>query len=221
LHYLAHYYIDKHIDDPLYVVGLGLPDWVNGFSKLHNQLIKHSKIDQTDPIYAIQQGVLRHYAGDLLFHNHPLFVQLQSELLQSFLTVGLKREEWRLSLLAHVGTELMIDRQIVNAEPHVLDSYYHLLEKADEKLLKKYFDYHGMAVQQQDFLTKFHFFKTRRFLSLFDDVANIAIGLDKMYGRVLKKSFGKQQKEQIELALHNMDSDIRYRWQELLNGIKL
>jgi hypothetical protein len=42
-----------------------------------------------------------------------------------------------------------------------------------------------------------------------------------MYGQVLNKTFGKQEKEQIGLALHNMDDDIRYRWQELLNGIKL
>ncbi len=137
------------------------------------------------------------------------------------MSVGLSRAKWRLSLLAHVGVELMIDRQIVNAEPKLSEVYYQKLNDVDPEVLKKYFEYHNVNVEQQDFLAKFHFFKMRKYLTLFNDINNIVTGLDKMYGQVLNKTFGKQEKEQIGLALHNMDDDIRYRWQELLNGIKL
>ncbi len=221
MHYLAHFYVDQQETDPLFIAGLGLPDWINGFSKIYNQKLKNSSLSDSSDTFALHTGIRRHYEGDNLFHNHPIFVQLQSELLQSFVSVGLSRTEWRLSLLAHVGVELMIDRQIVNAEPKLLEVYYQKLNDVDPEVLKKYFKYHNVNVEQQDFLVKFHFFKTRKYLTLFNDINNIVIGLDKMYDQVLNKSFEKKEKEQIGLALHNMDDDIRYRWQELLNGIKL
>jgi hypothetical protein len=221
VHYLAHYYIDKHELNPLFIVGLGLPDWIDGFSKQYNQTIKNSAISEASEVYPIAIGVKRHYAGDSLFHNHPLFIQLQKDLLQSFLNAGLNRTEWRLSILAHVGVELMIDRQIVQSEPFLAEQYYQKLDEVEISLLKKYFDYHNMNLEQLDFLAKFQLFRTRRYLFLFTDIQNIVAGLDKMYSQLLKKSFETKEKQQLKIALHNIDNDIRYRWQELLNDIKL
>ena len=89
----------------------------------------------------------------------------------------------------------MIDRQIVNAEPKLSEVYYQKLNDVDPEVLKKYFEYHNVNVEQQDFLAKFHFFKTRKYLTLFNDINNIVTGLDKMYGQVLNKSFEKKEKE--------------------------
>ncbi|MFN8286495.1 MAG: hypothetical protein U0V74_07075 [Chitinophagales bacterium] len=218
MHFLSHYYTEMPANNPLFVAALGIPDLTSGFSKIYNSLVKNS-IEPVDANLGwVRKGVLAHYEGDKKFHNSPLFMQQQQAFTQSFTEAGLDRTRLRLSVLAHIAVELMLDRQILLYDQNICHQFYDLVDKADEQVLQNYFDSLSLEGQKQEYLKRFHFFKQRRFLVLFDDLESIVFGLNRVYGMVTKTEFSVKEKRQFLTALHNMDLVLRYSWQQILKG---
>ncbi len=165
----------------------------------------------------IHKGILAHYAADKQFHNSERFLQQVSKLTQEFMQQGLDRSRLRLSVIAHVAVELMLDRQIYFHLPDICNRYYSVVELADEEVLGSYFDRMGLAVEKQDFISKFQFYKEKRFLERFNELENIVFGLGRIYSLVTKASFTPTENKQLLAALSNIDEDMRYRWQDFLN----
>ncbi len=165
----------------------------------------------------IHKGILAHYAADKQFHNSQCFLQQVSKLTQEFMQQGLDRSRLRLSVIAHVAVELMLDRQIYFHLPDICNRYYSVVELADEEVLGSYFDRMGLAVEKQDFISKFQFYKEKRFLERFNELENIVFGLGRIYSLVTKASFTPTENKQLLAALSNIDEDMRYRWQDFLN----
>ncbi len=166
----------------------------------------------------IQKGIISHYRADEIFHNSKLVTELMSLTTQSFLNEGLSRERLRLSVIAHVAVELMIDRQIMLEDRQLCLNYYNRLEEASEVAISEYFNVLSLEDAKRDFLIKFQFFKQRRFLFLFSDIKNIVTGLGRIYQNVTQIEFTEAEKELFFNALNNIDSTIRYSWKEILNA---
>lgn len=143
-------------------------------------------------------------------------MQQQQAFTQSFIEAGLNRQRLRLSVLAHIAVEMMLDRQILLHDCSICSMFYEIVDNADMGVLQNYFDSLSLEEQKQVFLERFRFFKQRRFLFLFDDLENIVFGLNRVYSMVTKTEFSVKEKRQFAAALHNMDVVLRYSWQELL-----
>jgi len=215
MHFLSHYYVELPNDNPLFVTALAIPDLCANFSKIYNSVIKKSvlTVKRLEPI---QQGIEAHFAADKRFHQSAFFNEYLDLLLQAFIHGGLNRERLRLSVIAHLGIELLIDRQIVIQEPEICTTYYRLIHKADQIMLSEYFDILLLEAAKKNFLARFNSFKQRQFIMLFIELHYLVFGLDRMYATVTGTGFTEDEKGRIQLALGNIDARIRYSWKEIL-----
>jgi hypothetical protein len=218
MHFLSHYYYELPVRSPLFVAGLSIPDLASGFSKTYNSVIKNSVLPTSPHHLQIHQGIISHYQADKIFHNSPMFINLTALTIQSFLAQGLNRQRLRLSVIAHVAVELMIDRQLIIENGQLLIDYYNLINEASEELISSYFDVHRLTDTKRIFLIRFQLFKQRRFLFLFNELENIVTGLGRIYQNVTGIEFTENEKHKFFNALNNIDSTIRYSWKEILNA---
>jgi hypothetical protein len=216
MHFLSHYYTELPANNPLFVTGLLIPDLTPRFTKIYNSiLVKHSPPTSPD-LKQIHSGIVQHFKGDKWFHSSPRFLQHVSRATQAFIGEGLSREKLRLSVIAHLAVEMLIDRQIVLQKQGTCADYYGRISRADERVLTNYFDLFVLGEGKQNFLRTFQFFKQKQFLFLFTELENIVVGLNRVYGMVTQTEFTGNEKQKLLAALHNIDSDMRYSWQTIL-----
>jgi hypothetical protein len=218
MHFLSHYYCELPQTNPYFVCALAIPDLTDHFSRSYNSVIKKSVLTNEGTLGLIHEGILSHYAADKRFHNSEPFMQHLKLAIQSFLKEGLNRERLRLSVLAHLAVELLIDRQIVLTNENLCHDYYRTIESTDENILTSYFDRFSLQEQKQNFLSKFRFFKQRKFLFLFKESENIVFGLNRIYLSATGTEFTDEEKSSLYIAINNIDGVIRYSWKEILKA---
>ena len=218
MHFLSHYYVELPQNTPLFVAGLGIPDLVTGFSRTYNSVIKNSVLTIDEELEQIQKGILSHYAADKRFHNSQLFMQQVTLVTQSLVNEGLDRKKLRLSVLAHIAIEMMIDRQILLQHEKVCIDFYNSIERADEKVLNTYLSLFLTEKEVTIFLSKFQFFKQRRFLFLFKELEHIVFGLNRVYSNVTQTEMTNEDKAGFLSVLNNIDGQMRYSWKEILKA---
>lgn len=218
MHFLSHFYVEQPETTPLFVVGLIIPDLTPGFSKIYNTSIKQKPLPANNSLSLIQQGIERHYEGDKTFHNSPDFMQQVANATQSFIAENLNRTRLRLSVIAHVAVELMIDRQILLENQDICVDFYDVLNKAEDIDLHAYFSALGQTNAGTHFMARWNFFKERKFLFMFTELENIAGGLSRIYKNVTGTEFTEAEKASFVVALNNIETELRYSWKEILKA---
>ena len=133
MNYLAHFFVDEKSNNPFYNTGLILPDLCRGY-------IKSFKLIQPDvsnlTLYSLHQGCMAHYYADKKFHASTFFentLQLVLNLINKApFSTQLKRK-W---FLAHVMTELLLDRILIKSNPTLVDRFYSNLQNCSLKDLR-------------------------------------------------------------------------------------
>lgn len=217
MHFLSHYYTEPEKNSPLFAAGLIIPDLTPGFSKIYNSVVSKMEEPLPPPLQDVHRGILRHYAGDKWFHASEAFHRSENRAMHFFIEAGLDRSRLRLSVIAHLAVEMLIDRQLVLEQPEICFEFYALVEKADEKQIENYFNTLQQPLAKQHFFHTFNFFKQKRFLLLFTELENVLFGLNKVYSLATKTVFTEEENQKFKLALHNIDLEMRYSWQEILN----
>jgi hypothetical protein len=125
LNYLAHGY--KYIDDPYFLAGTALPDWLSVVNrkirvreKLAMQWIEHD--DSARARFA--QGVVQHHRDDEWFHQNPAFVLLNQRFLKDVRRYMPSANSMAVWFLAHVLIELLIDAALSDNDGDILETYY-------------------------------------------------------------------------------------------------
>ena len=216
MHFLSHYYTELPTSSPLFVAGLGIPDLTPSFTRIYNSKIRKLPEPANADLKEIQRGITRHYAGDKWFHGSALFNKQVSLICKAFVQVGINRSRLRLSVIAHLAVEMMVDRQIVLQNRAVCEDYYSLVMQADEEVLVSYFDRMGLVAEKSIFMAKFGFFKERKFLFLFENLERLVFGLGRVYASATGVEFTEEENAKFLTALYNIDSKMRYSWQPLL-----
>jgi hypothetical protein len=218
MHFLSHYYIEQPVDNPLFITGLVIPDLASGFTKTFNSIIQKAECPQDKNLAHIHKGIVAHYTADKRFHNSNEFMQHTERAMHSFIKEGLKRERLRLSVIAHLTVEMLIDRQIILNNESVCNQFYKAIVQADESLLETYFRHFALNHVITRFFVNFHFFKQRQFLYLFKDPEKIVFALNRIYNSVTGTEFTEDEKERFLATIHNIDRKMRYSWMEILKG---
>lgn len=218
MHFLSHYYTELPNNNPLFVVGLIVPDLTSNFTRLYNHHIKNAPAPGQPQQAMVHAGILKHFEGDKKFHNSAAFMQHTAMCTRSLVTEGLNRNRLRLSVLAHLAVEMLIDRQIVIQHEAVCNDFYAVIDKAAEDDLIAYFNLYGLEGGKRNFLSKFQFFRGRRFIYMFKDLGNVVMGLSRIYSNVLRIELTEDEKHRLLAGLNNIDTIIRYSWQDMLKA---
>ena len=138
MNYFAHAY--RFLDDPYFVAGLGVPDWLSVVDRRVRVRIKNARPfeDDSDRVTAsIARGIVRHIEDDARFHGTRAFAELSLEL------TGMARRElkadsgFRPSFLGHLLVEVLLDANLIAKTPGRLEEYYEVTDSVDTDLVQE------------------------------------------------------------------------------------
>lgn len=216
MHFLSHFFVEQVEQGPYFTLGLIMPDLTTSFSKYYNSTISKNTAPEQEELRLIHQGILQHYTGDKWFHQSAAFNDAVTQSIHHFTRAGLNRNRLRLSVIAHLTMEMMIDRQIVLYHTELCDTFYQEVNHIEEDVIDAFFAYYKLNIVKNNFLPKFQFFRRRKYLYLFTELENLIVGLNRIYGSATKIEFTNAEKTMLLAALHNIDNELRYSWQEIL-----
>ena len=132
MNYLAHGRC--HVDDPYFLAGTAIPDWLNVVDRRVRVRSKHARplADHHDPnVAALARGVLQHHHDDAWFHQTRAFAELSMQF-----TVGVRDalppdHGMRAFFLGHILVEILLDAQLAADQPQVLHEYYAAVAEVD------------------------------------------------------------------------------------------
>lgn len=138
MNYFAH--ACRHLDDPCFVAGTGVPDWLSVCDRgVRVRAKRVAPVIETweGPSAAVARGVLQHLRDDAWFHDTRDFVELMLAL------TGMVRRAvpcdtgLRAGFLGHLLVELLLDAALIADDPGRLDEYYRLLDRADAAFVEE------------------------------------------------------------------------------------
>jgi len=135
MNFIAHFYMDRHVGDSLFFVGVSTPDWVSIFNR--NVRVKENHLplimenDATPEELSFYNGVLRHLEVDRVFHSSAFFVRETRHISELFARHLGNQQVPRSFFVAHVIFELVLDKVLIQSDPSLLPSYYRHLENYD------------------------------------------------------------------------------------------
>ena len=217
MHFLSHYYVDRSKSNPLFVLGALLPDIAPHFTKTYNSKIRYKEWDIAEPLASIHSGVLRHFELDAIFHSSLVFKESCQFAGQRMAEQGLDREKYRFWFLSHITIELMLDRILILDQPDLVNQYYKVLNSVDINKLSAYFNFIGIDEEKTKILTNFMRFLEIRFLQYFDTIDGVAEGIVRTALRATGVVFTPDDRDRLVAALHNIENDMRYRSEKLLD----
>jgi len=132
LNYFAHGL--RFVDDPYYLAGTAVPDWLNVVDRKVRARSKAAKpwIQSNDKIASvIASGIVQHHHDDDWFHRTDEFNRLQWKFTAEIRDFLGQDSGMRPSFLGHILVELLLDSTLIEEDPHQLSSYYQALGEID------------------------------------------------------------------------------------------
>jgi hypothetical protein len=132
VNYFAH---GRHfIDDPYFLVGTALPDWLRVVDRRARAPSKRAAalVDSEDLCLAtVARGVMQHHRDDEWFHQTRAFAELMLQFTVAIRDCLPRDDSMRPSFLGHILVELLLDAELIAGEPQRLDDYYAAFETLD------------------------------------------------------------------------------------------
>ena len=132
MNYFAH--AVRFLDDPYFVAGTGVPDWLSVADREVRIRRRHLEpaLEDADPDRsAIARGIRQHLDDDAWFHEGRTFFELSMGLSVEARDLLGEPEGLRPAFLGHLLLELLLDATLIAENPARLEGYYRLLEIAD------------------------------------------------------------------------------------------
>jgi hypothetical protein len=118
------------------------PDLVYGFTKYFNQKIQPSRLILNEVELQFHLGLKTHFYDDKQFHANKKFEEFCRELVKTMLDKQLDRNILRLSFLAHLLVEMLLDRWLCRQSPDLPQQFYEMLSSVKIEMLRFYFSKH-------------------------------------------------------------------------------
>lgn len=181
MNYLSHFYVDHIPDNHYYNAALILPDITKRWVKTFKQPAPSSQFSESQ--FQLLAGCLKHYRSDQQFHASSFFEHYQDTINRALKKVPFSNAVHRKWFIAHILTELLIDRQLVNLHPTVVDAFYHSLSEVKMEELLPFLTFYGMA-ETADFVTFFNHFREVKYIYYYADNNKFLYSLNRIMMRV-------------------------------------
>ncbi len=132
MNYFAHGRL--FVDDPYFLAGTALPDWLNVVDRRLRVRSKQAQlhVDSDDPLVArLAAGVVRHHADDAWFHGSRAFAESSLELCRLLRQELPPDDGFRPHFLGHILVEILLDAALIAEEPDRLAEYYRAMDSLD------------------------------------------------------------------------------------------
>jgi hypothetical protein len=177
MNYLSHYVFNHRVCglpvEPYFAVGVVLPDLWLRFSR--QRRLCWRAVRTAAPAEAIDRnlraGLLNHVVVDRAFHNSPLFVAWQRTVRAVTTTDGVHPA--LADFLVHMAIELVLDQQLLHAEPGLADRFYDVIAACDPAIVARRVGVLG-AVDATGLDEVIRQFVARRFLRQYRTQAGLA-----------------------------------------------
>jgi hypothetical protein len=137
MNYFAH---GRHfLDDPYFVAGTAVPDWLSVSDRRVRLRSKHvaPAVNDADPrIASLARGVLQHLRDDARFHGSRAFAEISLALTVRARDALGAEPGFRPSFLGHLLVEVLLDGALAAEAPDRLEIYYQVLQTVDTALIQ-------------------------------------------------------------------------------------
>ncbi|MEM9366577.1 MAG: hypothetical protein AAGD07_11325 [Planctomycetota bacterium] len=126
--------------DPLVAVATGIPDWLSVIDRRvrarRKMAIQH--VGSDDPVLArVARGIVAHVDDDQWFHSGALFTRLNMEQAVALRNRLPGDAGFRPSFVAHIGIEMLIDSNFIEARRDVAEDYYLAVSEIDAESMTR------------------------------------------------------------------------------------
>lgn len=138
MNFLSHYYLDRHIGNDYFVVGVCTPDLLSIFNR--EVRIKSKKMHHfrgTTEFDFFQTGVERHFEADKIFHSSLFFQEECRYISLNLHEIFGAKEIKRSFFVSHILLELMLDKVLIKRDSQLVDGfYYHFKQVALHQIVE-------------------------------------------------------------------------------------
>ncbi|MEK6238616.1 MAG: hypothetical protein N2C14_28185 [Planctomycetales bacterium] len=204
----------RFLDDPYFVAGTAIPDWLNVADRKVRVRSKHAEpfADSTDPAEAsLARGIKQHHFDDRWFHETRAFVELSWRFSSGLREILPEEDGHRRGFVGHILVELLLDSVLAEDDPQSLEKYYATLEQVDPQIVED--TVNRMALRSTDRLASLiKPFLRERFLWDYSDDAKLGHRLNQVMRRVRLPQLPEAFRDFLSLAR----KEVRERSGELL-----
>jgi len=176
----------RFIDDPYFLAGTAVPDWLNVVDRRVRVRGKHAQVYANDPdprLAALARGIAQHHHDDGWFHSTAAFAELSWRLTVRIRDALAPDDGLRPSFLGHILVEILLDAVLIAEEPARLEAYYAAMQTLDAEFVQA--GVNRMAPQASDRLALLlPRFSRERFLFDYADDENLCYRLNQVLRRV-------------------------------------
>jgi hypothetical protein len=136
MNYFSHAY--AHLDAPYFVAGTAVPDWLNVVDRRVRCRSRHAVPFCGDPypeVARLAQGIVRHHADDLAFHQTREFTELSLAFACDIRRLLDDDTPHRPGFLGHILVEILLDATLIERDPGAVERYYQQLAAVDPELV--------------------------------------------------------------------------------------
>ena len=164
MNYFAHAFpfIVSGAEDPFFVCGLAVPDWLNVVDRKVKARSRSAKsfldsgVSETESHLA--RGVVQHHFDDDWFHQNRAFNELCLEFTVELREILQPDPGFRPSFLGHILVELFLDELLIRRFPSEIESYYQIIRDVDAGIVEKIVSQFSTkpAVNLEQWIGRFH-----------------------------------------------------------------
>ena len=137
MNYLSHAY--KYLDDPYFVAGTSLPDWMSVIDRRNRARSQRAELvlDDADPrLTSLARGVMRHHHDDRWFHQTEQFAVLSTKFAVELRALLIEQSGHQAGFVGHIVVELLLDSVLSDDNPDYLKGYYGAIEALDVRFVQ-------------------------------------------------------------------------------------
>lgn len=203
MNYLSHYIIDHQNNNSYYNTALILPDfckrWIKNF---HSPPPSNSFSDNQLSLLA---GCLQHYKSDKRFHGSSFFQKYESLISDAFKKETFSIHFTRKWFVAHVLTELLIDRVFVKQLSFYVDEFYNSLNSINDTVLDSFLMYYGIQ-DTSEFFKQFNHFRSVKYIYYYADNNKFLYSLNRVMMRVGILELSENDAEKLMAIILHVES---------------
>jgi len=138
MNYFAH---GRHfIDDPYYLAGTAVPDWLNVVDRRVRVRSRHALVHLPAAdarLASVAAGIAQHCRDDDWFHQTRAFAELSLEICRQLREVLPADDGFRPHFLGHILVELLLDAELIRDDPARLDAYYSAMDGVEPQAVEE------------------------------------------------------------------------------------
>lgn len=230
MNYFAHAH--EFLEDPYFVAGVSIPDWMNVVDRRHKVRSKHARPwaeanaecgvrnaencqseirNLRSEIARVAAGVVQHHHDDAWFHETRAFAEMSMQFSVAIRECLPGGDSWRTGFLGHILVELLLDAELIARDPARLQAYYASLDRVDPAVVADAVERISgrPAPRLAELIPKFI---EAKFLCDYADDEKLIWRLNQVMSRVKLAALPPEFAQVLPMARR----EVARRWQELL-----